>query len=179
MTQPEAMEPQAEETVEAPGAEQTEATGQTLGGPDIGPNGPEFAAAPIMKPDGTVRGQLLSDLSDTKTAPSDPDVASYVYDSVGLNGQEVRIRGYNTQMADIEPGDLIGWYGGHDPNGVYVGNMAVYAGNREIIETSQGVTRRRKLSPYENTFGIPVMPYSTATNPGAQQENPPTDVPIQ
>lgn len=156
---------------------------QELGPPTVGPAGPEFAAAPIMKPDGTVRGQLLSDLSDTKTAPMEPDVASYVYDSVGLNGQEVRIRGYNTQMADIEPGDLIGWYGGHDPNGVYVGNMAVYAGNREIIESSQGVTRRRKLSPYENTFGIPVMPYSTATNPGAQlqqeQENPPAGDGIQ
>lgn len=145
-------------------------------GPDIGPAGPEFAAAPLSTPDGTVRGQLLADLSDNQTAPSEPDVASYVYDSVGLQGSTVRIRGYNTQMSDIEPGDLVGWYGGHDPNGVYVGNMAVYAGNREIIEKSQGVVRRRKLSPYENTFGIPVMEYDPSLTPILPQEEPPTEV---
>jgi hypothetical protein len=59
-------------------------------------------------------------------------------------------------MQDLKPGDLVGWVGGQEPDGRYVGNIAVWAGGGEIIENVFGHNRRRKLGPTENTFGIPV-----------------------
>lgn len=63
--------------------------------------------------------------------------------------------GTRTSISNLKPGDLVAWQGGwRGPD--YVGHIAVYAGNGEIIEApSAGQTvRRRKLRNDENTFGV-------------------------
>lgn len=85
-----------------------------------------------------------------------PDLAYNVYKSIGYDVPGVTVQGFRSSMSDTKSGDLIGWYGGQEMDGRYVGHIAVYAGNREIIEPMEGIVRRRKLASNENTFGIPV-----------------------
>lgn len=63
--------------------------------------------------------------------------------------------GTRTTVDKLRPGDLVAWQGGwRGPN--YVGHIAIYAGNGQIIEApSQGVpVRRRALRAGEATFGV-------------------------
>lgn len=85
-----------------------------------------------------------------------PDLAQKVYESVGINQPDVSLAGYTASVADLRPGDLVGWHGGYQPDGTYAGNVAVYVGNREILESQFGQTRRRKIHNNENVFGMPV-----------------------
>jgi cell wall-associated NlpC family hydrolase len=62
--------------------------------------------------------------------------------------------GTRAAINQLQPGDLVAWQGGwRGPN--YVGHIAIYAGNGEIIEApSAGQTvRRRNLRSDENVFG--------------------------
>jgi hypothetical protein len=87
-----------------------------------------------------------------------PDLAAQVYQMVGLPPVAgMATQSGQTSVYNIQPGDIVGWHGGHQADGQYIGNLAVYAGQGEIIETMFGQPRRRKLNPNENTFGIPVM----------------------
>ena len=69
----------------------------------------------------------------------------------GTNG----VNGTRTSVNNLQPGDLVAWNGGYD-RGRYIGHIAVYAGNGEIIESPDvGLTvRRRKLRANENAFGV-------------------------
>lgn len=77
-----------------------------------------------------------------------------VYESVGYGEAPVMATGVKTQLADLQPGHLVGWSGGwRGPD--YVGHMAVYAGNGEIIEqVGKQPPIKRKIHDNENTFGI-------------------------
>jgi cell wall-associated NlpC family hydrolase len=90
-------------------------------------------------------------------------MAQQTYQSLGIQGN-VKLAGYRESVARIMPGDLVGWNGGDSPDGSYVGNVAIYAGNREIVENFYGTVRRRKLTPQDNVFGLPVI------HPGDQQQ---------
>lgn len=88
----------------------------------------------------------------------EPNLVEKVYQSIGLQAPP----GTTTQDTQLSlmhcrPGDLVGWHGGSGQDGSYQGNLAVYAGNGEIIEPFFQTTRRRKLSSNENVFGIPVV----------------------
>lgn len=87
----------------------------------------------------------------------EPDLAQTVYQNLGIPNQNVYSSGAQESVAKLRPGDLVGWHGGHEPDGTYIGNMAMYVGNREILETYYGTVRRRKLGDNENVFGIPVV----------------------
>ena len=51
----------------------------------------------------------------------------------GFTGKGVAgITGYKTSVANLQPGDLVSWYGGAE-RGVQIGHIAIYAGNGEII----------------------------------------------
>lgn len=77
-----------------------------------------------------------------------------VYDSVGYGEAPEMATGVRTQIADLEPGHLVGWSGGWRGTD-YIGHMAVYAGNGEIIEQVKNQpAMKRKLHDNENTFGI-------------------------
>ena len=89
-------------------------------------------------------------------APGVPDLAYNVYQQLGLDAPNVALQGGTAPFASLKPGDLVGWKGGHQPDGEYVGQMAVYAGNGEIIESAFGQNRRRKIRYNENVFGMPV-----------------------
>lgn len=69
----------------------------------------------------------------------------------GTNG----INGTRTSINNLQAGDLVAWNGGYD-RGRYIGHIAIYAGNGEIIESPDvGLTvRRRKLRANENAFGV-------------------------
>jgi len=102
--------------------------------------------------------QPIDDMSpeDPNPSPGEPDLAYNVYKSVGLDGSTVALQGSRAPIATLKPGDLVGWNGGSQPDGKYIGNVAVYAGDGEIIETAFGRTRRRKIHYTENVFGMPV-----------------------
>lgn len=102
---------------------------------------------------GEVRSQLMADVA---VAKDQPDLAAQVYQKLGIENNNVATTGVRAKMQDLKPGDLVGWVGGQEPDGRYVGNIAVWAGGGEIIENVFGHNRRRKLGPTENTFGIPV-----------------------
>jgi cell wall-associated NlpC family hydrolase len=73
----------------------------------------------------------------------------------GLTTAKSGIRGTRTNVNSLQPGDLVAWQGGWaGPS--YVGHIAVYVGNGQIIESPDvGMTvRQRALRPNENTFGI-------------------------
>jgi cell wall-associated NlpC family hydrolase len=95
-----------------------------------------------------------------------PDLAATVYQQLGIDAPGVRIQGHRESVSKLQPGDLVGWKGGDGEDGSYQGNMAVYAGNGEIIEKFYGNNRRRKLDPHENTFGIPVKYPQDTQAPG-------------
>lgn len=90
-------------------------------------------------------------------ARAQPDVAQTIYDKLGINAPGVRLQGGQASVADLRPGDLVGWKGGQKPDGGYVGNMAIYAGDNKIIEHYFGTVRTRSLRPDDNTFGLPVV----------------------
>jgi hypothetical protein len=85
-----------------------------------------------------------------------PDLAGTVYQTMGINAPNVTLKGQRSNVADLKPGDLIGWKGGEEPDGRYVGNVAIYAGDGHILEKFYGSNRRRKLGPNEDVFGMPV-----------------------
>jgi cell wall-associated NlpC family hydrolase len=87
---------------------------------------------------------------------SQPDLAQSTYQSLGLDPTNVRLAGHQANMNTLRPGDLVGWKGGQKGDGGYVGNIAVYAGDGHIVEQFFGKTRRRKINPSENVFGMPV-----------------------
>jgi len=71
-----------------------------------------------------------------------------------------RVTGSWKPISSLKPGDLVAWYGGQD-RGRYIGHIAVYAGNGQIIEApSAGMTvRKRSLSAKEmsgsgGAFGV-------------------------
>jgi cell wall-associated NlpC family hydrolase len=101
-------------------------------------------------------------VSSVIDAKDEPDLAQQVYQLLGVPNPGVSLRGDQTKVSELQPGDLIGWKGGHEPDGRYIGNIAMYVGPGEILESYYGTTRRRKLGPDENTFGMPV----TLNEPG-------------
>ena len=107
---------------------------------------------PDLQP-GDVRMEMLAELAVKK---DEPDLAVKVYQKLGIQSPNVYSLGYRAKMQDLNPGDLVGWAGGQEQDGSYIGNIAVWAGEGEIIENVFGHKRRRKLGPTENTFGIPV-----------------------
>jgi cell wall-associated NlpC family hydrolase len=101
--------------------------------------------------------QMRLDLvANAQKNAAQPDAAAQTYQLLGFN-TSAALAGHRTSVHDLKPGDLVGWEGGHEPDGRYIGNMAVYAGNGEIIESYYGNNRRRRLDPHENTFGLPVV----------------------
>jgi len=73
----------------------------------------------------------------------------------GLTSAKSGIRGTRTSVNNLQPGDLVAWQGGWaGPD--YVGHIAVYVGNGQIIESPDvGMTvRQRALRSNENTFGV-------------------------
>lgn len=92
---------------------------------------------------------------DTIKAAQQPDMAEQTYALLGIQAP-VKLAGFRDSVARLKPGDLVGWHGGDAPDGTYVGQSAVYAGNREIIEPFYGTVRRRKLTDQDNVFGLPV-----------------------
>jgi cell wall-associated NlpC family hydrolase len=63
--------------------------------------------------------------------------------------------GTRTSVANLKPGDLVAWQGGYrGPS--YVGHIAIYAGNGQIIEAPDfGLrVRQRALRPNESVFGV-------------------------
>lgn len=95
-------------------------------------------------------------VSQVQHNAAQPDMSAETYQSLGINVPNVKLTGYRANISDLKPGDLIGWKGGHQPDGTYAGNVAVYAGNGEILESFFGRQRRRKLNPNEDVFGMPV-----------------------
>jgi cell wall-associated NlpC family hydrolase len=93
-----------------------------------------------------------------------PDAAAETYAKLGFQ-TTAALQGWKTSVNELKAGDLVGWQGGYEPDGRYIGNMAVYAGNGEIIESYYGNNRRRKLDPHENTFGLPVVLPDDETDP--------------
>lgn len=80
-------------------------------------------------------------------------LTSYVYSTLGIklarqSDAQLKTAGYRTSIANLQPGDLVGWSKG--------GHVAMYVGNGEIIESPNvGKTvRRRKLGANENAFGV-------------------------
>jgi cell wall-associated NlpC family hydrolase len=71
------------------------------------------------------------------------------------HGGNSRVSGVRTTVNRLQPGDLVAWNGGWAGSS-YVGHIAVYAGNNQIIESPDvGMTvRRRSLRPNENLFGL-------------------------
>jgi hypothetical protein len=139
--------------------------GQSISTPDSQGNDPTQPAIqdpsqdPTLVPEpqpapGEVRSQLLGSVAKQREQPS---LAETVYQSLGMNVPGVALVGNRAHMTDLKPGDLVGWNGGQEADGRYIGNIAVYAGNGEIIEKFYGTNRRRKLTPQENTFGMPVI----------------------
>lgn len=96
------------------------------------------------------------DPNDMGPGSGDPQLAAHVYQYLGFDVPGVTSDPYRSPMAGIQPGDLVGWYGSQDSYGGYTGNMAVYAGDGQIIESIGTTKRRRKLHPTENTFSIRV-----------------------
>jgi hypothetical protein len=90
------------------------------------------------------------------SAPQRPDLAQSVYQQLGLDDTGVWIHGVRDQVANLKPGDLIGWEGSQRPDGQYIGQLGVYAGNGELIEPFFGQQRRRKITNNEAVFGMPV-----------------------
>lgn len=120
---------------------------------------------PEMRPDPmALRMQLVN---DAEANTQQPDAAAEIYQQLGFNVPGVALKGgYQVSVSHLSPGDIVGWKGGHEPDGRYIGNLAVYAGNGEIIESFYGNNRRRKLDPHENTFGMQVaLPDEDETNP--------------
>lgn len=93
---------------------------------------------------------------DPNPAPGNPDLAYNVYQQLGMDVPDVTLQGSRAPVGHLKPGDLVGWHGGEEPDGRYVGNIAVYAGGGEILESMFGTNRRRKLHANENVFGMPV-----------------------
>lgn len=129
----EALEPSAEENTEP------------VGPGDVEPS-----------PDGMspFRASLMDAVAVQSKAPN---LIEQVYTRVGLTAPP-NATTFDTQVSvgKIRPGDLVGWHGGNTEQG-YQGNLAVYAGNREIIEPFFQTVRRRKIADNENVFGIPVV----------------------
>lgn len=75
----------------------------------------------------------------------------------GLTSAKSGVRGTRTNIASLQPGDLVAWQGGWAGD-QYVGHIAVYAGNNQIIESPDvGMTvRQRSLRSNEmgRAFGI-------------------------
>lgn len=90
-------------------------------------------------------------------ARAQPDIAQTTYQRLGIDAPGVRLQGGQSSVADLKPGDLVGWKGGQKPDGGYVGNVAVYAGDNKIVENYFGNNRTRALRPDDNTFGMPVV----------------------
>jgi len=109
---------------------------------------------PQEEPRVDVRGFLMGAI---QKARSQPNLAQAIYKQLGIDHQDVRLNGYQAPMHELQPGDLVGWRGGNHDDGTYTGNIAVYAGNNEIIERFFETVRRRKLSADEDTFGMPVV----------------------
>lgn len=129
MTQPEALEPTAEEQTEPPGQEDTEA----------------------LSP---YRASLMEAVA---VADQQPNLVEQTYSRIGVPSPEnYTIKDGQVSLSELQPGDLVGWRGGGAEDS-YQGNLAVYAGNREIIEPFFQTTRRRKIADNENVFGIQVV----------------------
>jgi cell wall-associated NlpC family hydrolase len=99
-----------------------------------------------------IRGQLLHTLA---SSPTGKDLAQVAYGNLGINAN-VRLQGVQSPIGELQPGDLVGWSGGHKQDGSYVGNLAIYAGDGHIVEQYYGGPRRRKLNDNEDVFGMPV-----------------------
>jgi cell wall-associated NlpC family hydrolase len=65
------------------------------------------------------------------------------------------VHGVKTSVMNLQAGDIVAWYGGEE-RGQYIGHVAIYAGNGEIIENNgaPGGVRRRKIGSNENAFGV-------------------------
>lgn len=82
-----------------------------------------------------------------------------VYKKLGINlprtADEQSHVGTRTSISNLQAGDLVAWQGGwRGPN--YVGHIAIYKGNGQIIEAPyEGASVRvRNLRPDENVFGV-------------------------
>lgn len=88
---------------------------------------------------------------------AEPDMAQTIYQKLGIDAPGIRLQGTQAPVGELKPGDLVGWKGGQKPDGGYVGNVAVYAGNGHIVESFFGQNRTRPLRPDDNIFGMPVV----------------------
>jgi len=82
-----------------------------------------------------------------------------VYKQLGINlprtADEQSHMGTRTSISNLQPGDLVAWQGGwRGPN--YVGHIAVYIGNGQIIEAPHtgADVRVRSLRTDEHPFGV-------------------------
>lgn len=82
-----------------------------------------------------------------------------IYKQLGMSlprtAHEQSISGRRVALNQLKPGDLVAWQGGwRGPN--YVGHIAIYAGNGQIVEAPRrGVpVRQRALRPGEKAFGV-------------------------
>ena len=117
------------------------------------PVGPDQQQPEPMPAPGEVRSQLLASVAKAR---EEPDMAGNVYASMGIS-MPVSLAGYQDSVARLKPGDLVGWHGGQQGDGQYVGQAAIYLGNRKIMERFYGTNRTRDLTPQDNVFGMPVI----------------------
>jgi hypothetical protein len=113
-------------------------------------------------------------MSGVQQARTEPDLAGNVYASMGFS-MPVSLRGDQDSVARLKPGDLVGWHGANQPDGRYVGNIAIYMGDRQILENYYGTKRVRALTPQDNVFGMPVILTGNAPTVDDQTQLSPPD----
>lgn len=101
-----------------------------------------------------------------------PDIAQTVYSQLGMDPTWVRLAGVRESVSKLNPGDLVAWHGGDRPDGTYAGQMAVYAGEGQIIEDFFGRPRRRALRREDNVYGLPVHMQEQDDNSNAALSGP-------
>lgn len=84
-----------------------------------------------------------------------------VYEQFGIQlprtARQQATEGVKTSISNLLPGDLVAWAPSlHDNGRTYVGHIAIYAGNGNIIEAQQsGVpVHVRPLTKHDNVFGV-------------------------
>lgn len=120
-------------------------TGSAHGLRHVDPNSASLWIGVPSENNGTAGGVECSGLVDA------------VYQAVGYPSENLfpgGVIGTRSSLSEAEPGDLVAWEGGWRGTD-YIGHMAVYTGNGEILEqVGQAPPNRRKLHPNENVFGV-------------------------
>jgi len=79
-----------------------------------------------------------------------------VYDTIGHGDNNIPtgMTGSRTSVSDLQPSDIVAWNGGWRGQD-YIGHLAVYMGNGEIMEqVGNQPPSKRTLQANENAFGV-------------------------